>query len=687
MAQAKPKHLSRISRRRRPKLNDMLGPTTFRGSRRSHYCSTPKNVRSGLRRKDITLGKELLSNKDKSSKRFGTLSSTLAHLPPNLAQAADSTTGEQNESRQTGLDCTIDVTDRGAVNRPSGNINSSEDKTKKNIAKFGLHAQPQKPFLRSDKAKLLGHGLECKPYKKARNLNDLDNVGTADLTGTTDDAQKSCKKRKVSGQVVDDEDDSWVNEEVWKSTDDEDFEEEQEDFIEEWQSLVESLKVWTGDSLGNETNVTDKRPVALSLGIVGDGREDTEMCIICGKAEDSTHTLLCDRCFCAVHMGCLKPSLTTPPESDEWLCPGCEKEREDEAKGCRSGPVNDKEVIEADAARKSPVTCSEGKRRWTRPSESGKGGKCQRLLRGDVFSVDRARIGPAYQADVPTWSGQPCDEEIDEDRPHFGNELEYSLEEKVEMQQASVDAFHNIVWPLNWLPASSLPEGTPEKWLQCTRVVYDEGDIRPDGKVVRRPVECGKWRRAPLNAENGPDWECSCAVVWDPIHSDCSVPQEFVKKEMDKRLRAIAEVDAQKVSEDEEKQWQEMRTKLAAWKAKHGSCNISSKEPLGQWLQLQRLELNRNRLSSLRKACLLEMGVILDLKDAKWEENFQELVSFKKKYGHCDVDEQAGLESCTNLLQWVKAQRVMGSQPTIGSSKEIHQICRLLEIGFNFSDE
>lgn len=31
--------------------------------------------------------------------------------------------------------------------------------------------------------------------------------------------------------------------------------------------------------------------------------------------------------------------------------------------------------------------------------------------------------------------------------------------------------------------------------------------------------------RAPLFEVQTDDWDCSCAVVWDPIHADCAVPQ------------------------------------------------------------------------------------------------------------------------------------------------------------------
>lgn len=31
--------------------------------------------------------------------------------------------------------------------------------------------------------------------------------------------------------------------------------------------------------------------------------------------------------------------------------------------------------------------------------------------------------------------------------------------------------------------------------------------------------------RAPLYVVQTDDWDCSCSILWDPIHADCAVPQ------------------------------------------------------------------------------------------------------------------------------------------------------------------
>ncbi|XP_035815631.1 uncharacterized isoform X5 [Zea mays] len=63
-------------------------------------------------------------------------------------------------------------------------------------------------------------------------------------------------------------------------------------------------------------------------------------------------------------------------------------------------------------------------------------------------------------------------------------------------------------------------------WIQC-REVLDTG------------VVCGKWRRAPLFVVQSSDWDCSCSVVWDPIHADCAVPQELETVKVHEQLKYI----------------------------------------------------------------------------------------------------------------------------------------------------
>ena len=51
-----------------------------------------------------------------------------------------------------------------------------------------------------------------------------------------------------------------------------------------------------------------------------------ELCEICQSGGDYASMLLCDRCNCGFHLGCLTPPLKTVPPG-EWFCPTCLSER------------------------------------------------------------------------------------------------------------------------------------------------------------------------------------------------------------------------------------------------------------------------------------------------------------------------------------------------------------------------
>ncbi|CAI5464761.1 unnamed protein product [Closterium sp. Yama58-4] len=325
-------------------------------------------------------------------------------------------------------------------------------------------------------------------------------------------------------------------------------------------------------------------------------------------------------------------------------------------------------------------------------------------------------------------------------------------------------------WPMDWQPVRNLPVAAEERWEQCEGILYYEGDVRADGKIARRDVECGKWRRVPSVFEVEDKFECSCALTFDPHHADCMVPQELPKRDLERRLKMISELKLQKQQQGAEMgEWKERMGELRAFRAQHGHCHVAPRSPLGVWLQKQRMLLRRNRLSAVQREELQQLNVTINLEDARWEENFAALVDFKRDYGHLNVShaplahsntappptvaaaaaasaaaaaaaagggdgasagagaggggggggagggaaaaapagisgggvsssgggssggqQQGGgrlrrAQDLARLSQWVKAQKAMAQQPFKGK-KALQRICRLLEIGFVFSE-
>ncbi|KAH9329819.1 hypothetical protein KI387_001927, partial [Taxus chinensis] len=94
----------------------------------------------------------------------------------------------------------------------------------------------------------------------------------------------------------------------------------------------------------------------------------------------------------------------------------------------------------------------------------------------------------------------------------------------------------NELWSKGWQPAWSFFPGSMGNWLQCQNVICVDG-ARSIGEKVK-DVTCGKWRRAPLSQVQNDEWDCSCAVVWDPVHADCAVPQELKTEDIMRHLKA-----------------------------------------------------------------------------------------------------------------------------------------------------
>ncbi|KAL2612281.1 hypothetical protein R1flu_023973 [Riccia fluitans] len=275
---------------------------------------------------------------------------------------------------------------------------------------------------------------------------------------------------------------------------------------------------FTGFVGGMYRYAIDTRPPAPHPGTVGD-MTCVQLCRICGEREDATTCLICDECEQVYHMACVNSRMKIVPRVDEWYCRSCKRiKKQREASG------------EQDPGAEN--------RGWWR-EDAGVGKVERELMKMSNGKRTKVRIGPKFQAVVPDWNGVVEEDDLDdtlaESSQVFGQEVSLTAEEKQQEQDvAEYNLAHNI-WPKGWLPASELPPNSKDNWLKCMNVLGDEGDARPDGTKAEKERICGKWRRAPLDVEHNDTWECSCALVWDPRHADCAVPQELTDEEIQER--------------------------------------------------------------------------------------------------------------------------------------------------------
>src|ERR1041385_8584577 len=127
--------------------------------------------------------------------------------------------------------------------------------------------------------------------------------------------------------------------------------------------------------------------------------------------------------------------------------------------------------------------------------------------------------------------------------------------------------------------------------------------------------------------------------------------------------------------------WETPFRELQVFKKRLGHCNVPKDWPanpaLGNWVSTQRTQ--RRELPLGRRRRLDQLGftwqLILMSPRKRWEERYQELVAFKKRFGHCDVP--AGWPENRHLAGWGLRQRTRDKSKLTGDQKR-----RLNELNF-----
>ncbi|KAK8969857.1 hypothetical protein KSP40_PGU000844 [Platanthera guangdongensis] len=213
---------------------------------------------------------------------------------------------------------------------------------------------------------------------------------------------------------------------------------------------------------------------------MGSGGPVFSSCKICGIPENVLKMLICDDCEDAFHLSCCRPKIKKLPR-DEWYCQSCFVKKP-------------KPLLRKNTQKSSDIS----------DDTFDTDGPIPSMLRGNRPHRSRARVGEDFQVEIP-----------DSSDPISNDDYFSKAKEMDHVDYCSLEGW-------NWSkPSKSSSIGN---WLQC-KDEYDNGKI------------CGKWRRAPLFSVQTDDWDCSCALPWDPIHADCSVPQ--VKSRLNNRTKPV----------------------------------------------------------------------------------------------------------------------------------------------------
>ena len=130
-------------------------------------------------------------------------------------------------------------------------------------------------------------------------------------------------------------------------------------------------------------------------------------------------------------------------------------------------------------------------------------------------------------------------------------------------------------------------------------------------------------------------------------------------------------------------QLDEMYGRLLAFKKKHGHCNVPVVYPpdprLGKWARQQRSSRKQGSLSAERINLLDKIGFSWDPLAQQWAENYQRLIAFKKKHGHCKVPVVYPFDPA--LGRWAGKQRRARQQGNLSAER----IALLDKVGFHWS--
>ena len=138
-----------------------------------------------------------------------------------------------------------------------------------------------------------------------------------------------------------------------------------------------------------------------------------------------------------------------------------------------------------------------------------------------------------------------------------------------------------------------------------------------------------------------------------------------------------------------EHKWEEAFQELVAYKNEFSDCLVSgnyispSGLKLGNWVSIQRLNNKQSEITAERMQRLNSIGFVWDAMNEKWEQGYQELLSYKKDNGDCLVPQGYITASGYPLGNWVSSRRQNKNQLTLEKVK----LLDALNFSWNTRDE
>ena len=230
-------------------------------------------------------------------------------------------------------------------------------------------------------------------------------------------------------------------------------------------------------------------------------------------------------------------------------------------------------------------------------------------------------------------------------------------------------------------------------------------------KVIEEVGDCVKLFER-LNEALGASWEemYAAAARYRVENGDLDVPKRYVTEEgyalgawlntqrrVKKGLTAGRLTQAQIGMLDKlgmrweyrrDESWEKKFAAAKRYYEEHGDLLAGVSSEVGRWLaQLRNYrkgKIQSGYLTAERIAALDEMGMVWDVPDYLWEQNYHAAVRYRKTHGDLDVPAGYVSEDGVRLGAWIAKLRGLRKGNALGAALKAEQIGRLDELGMNW---
>lgn len=140
--------------------------------------------------------------------------------------------------------------------------------------------------------------------------------------------------------------------------------------------------------------------------------------------------------------------------------------------------------------------------------------------------------------------------------------------------------------------------------------------------------------------------------------------------------------------------WERYYEEACKYYWKHGNLNITANEVtesgmrLGAWISKLRTyrksEIQKRYLTEERIRALDKIGMVWDVPDYLWEENYAECLQYYREHGNLDIPNAYCSPGGLKIGGWLRRQRLLRKEQTNGAALTKAQIARLDEIGMTW---